>query len=323
MSVATPTSQNLIGIFFAIVASIAFSLNDVGIKFLSGDYPLHEVVLIRATIALSVTVFVFLPLEGGLASLKTTSLHLHILRGLLVVLANMSFFTGLAAIPLSEATAIFFVSPLAITAFSVFFLGEQVSYRRWIAVIAGLAGAIIMLRPGTESFRYAALFPLAAAFAYAGLHTVTRIIGLKDKASAMAFYIQVTFIVVSSLIGLLVGDGRFSGSGDKSVEFLFRAWVVPTFNDFLIMAAVGVASAFGGYSISQAYRLCQAAVIAPFEYIALILAILWGIFLFGEWPDFIAWSGMALILGAGLFVIWREWHLKRSVAAARPMPRHR
>ena len=323
MSPSALASPHILGILAAMAAAVAFTLNDVGVKFLSGDYPLHEVVLIRASCALVVTAFVFMPLEGGWRLMRSTNLGLQLLRGCCVVMANMCFFLGLAALPLSEATAIFFVSPLVITAFSVIFLGERVGWRRWLAVAAGLIGAIIMLRPGTEAFQYAALLPLAAAFGYAGLHTLTRKIGIKDKASTMAFYIQVTFVIVSSGIGLTLGDGRFAGSGDPSMEFLLREWIWPTPNDLAIMAAIGVASATGGYMISQAYRLCESALVAPFEYLGLVLAIIWGMVFFDEWPDAIAWTGIAFILGSGLFVFWREAVRKRAVAAHRPLPRDR
>jgi drug/metabolite transporter (DMT)-like permease len=312
-----------LGIASAVLAAVAFSINDMGIKFLSGDYPLHQVVLIRATVAIFLTLILIIPLEGGYGNLRTKRLGLHLLRGLMVVFANLMFFLGLAAVPLAEATAIFFVSPLVITIFSVIFLGEKVGPLRWLAVAAGLAGALIILRPGTASFQPASLFPLAAAFGYAALHTLTRKIGATEKASTMAFYIQFTFIAVSVSVGLSVGDGRFSGTGDPSLDFLLREWVRPTERDLLIMAGIGLASACGGYLISQAYRQCEAALIAPFEYIALVLAIIWGVSFFDEWPDAVSWMGMTFILASGLFVFWRESRNKRLIAAKRPMPRQR
>lgn len=323
MSISIYRTNAAIGITGAIIAGIAFSLNDMGIKFLSGDYPLHQIVLIRASVGMCFTLALFVPLEGGYKNLKTKSLKMHLLRGLCVVVANMSFFLGLAAIPLSEATAIFFVSPLVITLFSVLFLTEKVGVFRWFAVATGLVGAIIMLRPGSSTFQYAALFPLGAAIAYAGLHTMTRKMGVSEKASTMAFYIQLTFVLVSAAIGLIFGDGRLAGSGDPSIDFLLRAWIWPSLNDFAIMAGVGIASATGGYMISQAYRICEAAMIAPFEYISLVMAIFWGITIFNEWPDALAWSGIVLVFLSGLIVFWREALLNKNVASERPLPRQR
>jgi len=325
VSVSAPANAQtatLIGLGCAAAASVAFSLNDVGIKLLSGDYPLHQIVLLRALFAMAITLGIMMPLDGGFQNLKTRRPIMHLARGLMVVFANMMFFLGLAALPLSEATAIFFVSPLIITAFSVIFLSEVVGLRRWMAVAVGLVGAIIMLRPGTEAFQLASLAPLLAAFGYAGLHTLTRSIRATERASTMAFYIQVVFIAVSLGMGLAFGDGRFGDTGYPSLDFLLRAWVWPTAEDLAIMAAIGIGSAIGGFCISQAYRMCESAVVAPFEYLALVLAIIWGMTIFGERPDAIAWGGIALILGAGLYVIWRETVRQADVVTDHPVRRN-
>lgn len=315
--------SELLGIGCAIAAWFMFSLNDVGIKLLSGDYPLHQVVWVRALIGMSVTLGVLLPMEGGYRQLKTKYLRLHLLRGLCVVLANMMFFTGLATISLPEASAIFFIAPLFITALSVVFLGETVGPRRWAAVAVGLVGVIVMLRPGSSAFKVAALLPLFAAAAYATLQVLTRKIGLKEKASVMAFYIQLVFVVVCTIFGLLFGDGRYANPANPSIDFLFRAWVMPPLPDLGIMIGLGVSSGIGGYLISQAYRICEAALIAPFEYLALVLAIIWGIGIWGEWPDLVAWLGITMIFSSGLFVFWREVVLDRKFVVKHPMPRNR
>lgn len=304
----------LIGAGSAIAAVFCFSINDTAIKFLSGDYALHQVILIRSLFGMAVLFAVVVPLSGGWRNLRTRRIGMHLLRGLCVVFANMTFFLALAALPLAEGVAIFFISPLVITVFSVIFLRETVGPRRWAAIALGLIGVIVMLRPGTAAFQGAALLPLAAAFGYAALHMLTRKIGVTESAASMSFYIQLTFIAVSASLGLIMGDGKFAGSDDPSLDFLLRAWVWPGPRDYLILALVGAASAFGGYFISQAYRVSEAALVAPFEYLALPLAILWGIVVFGEWPDGVAIIGIALILGSGLYMIWRE----AQVRAARP-----
>jgi drug/metabolite transporter (DMT)-like permease len=320
-----PTAAPLtsLGVLCALTASFAFTLNDVGIKFLSGDYPLHQVVLIRASVAIFITLTIMIPLEGGYHLLRTKHIRLHLLRGAFVVAANMLFFLGLTEIPLSEATAIFFVSPLIITLFSVIFLSEKVGPWRWIAVGMGLVGAVVMLRPTPSSFQLAGLLPVGSAFCYASLHILTRKIGATEKASTMSFYIQLTFVTVSIFMGLAVGDGRYGIQDSASLEFLLRPWVWPTQYDFLVMAGVGAASAVGGYFISQAYRLSEAALIAPIEYVALILAVFWGIVIFNEWPDTVAWTGMALILGGGLLMLWRESISNKKAKLAGPIPTQR
>lgn len=115
-----------LGITCSLSAWFAFSLGDVGIKYLSGDYPLHEIILIRTIVALSLTLFIFIPLEGGYENLKTKLLGLHLLRGLCVVFANLTFFLGLSQLTLPEATSIFFMAPIFITALYFFILKEHV-----------------------------------------------------------------------------------------------------------------------------------------------------------------------------------------------------
>ncbi|MEM7258352.1 MAG: DMT family transporter [Pseudomonadota bacterium] len=318
-----PAGQTATGLLCAMGAWFLFSLNDVGVKLLSEDYALHQVILVRSVVGLSITLFVIMPLEGGLALIKTRNVAIHIVRGLLIVLANMTFFVGLSVLSLPEASAIFFIAPLFITALSVIFLGETVGIKRWAAVATGMLGVVIMLRPGTDAFTYAALLPLAAALAYAGTQILTRRIGLTEKASTMSFYIQLVFVVTCVIFGLLFSDGRYANPDSPPIDFLFRAWRTPELTDAAIMIALGVTSGFGGYLVSQAYRLCAAAVVAPFEYMALVLAIFWGVTLWHEWPDLLAWVGITLILMSGLFVFWREIVLDSELVIKHPMPRNR
>src|SRR5690606_22545898 len=283
-----------------------FSLNDMGIKFLSGAYALHQVVLIRTLIALTVLLAFVMPLQGGFSGLRTRRLRVHLLRGVFVVLANMLFFVALAAMPLAEAVAISFVSPLLITALSVLLLGEMVGPRRWLAVGIGLLGVVVILRPGTEAFRPVAILPLLGAVAYAMVNILTRRLGGTESAVTLAFYIQITFVVVSAAMGLGVGHGRYAGTGDASLDFLLRAWIWPEPGDWPILAMLGVSAAIGSLLVAQGYRLCEAALAAPFEYTAMPLAVFWGVVVFGDWPDPVSWTGIALILAGGLYLIWRE-----------------
>ncbi|MEC3860705.1 DMT family transporter [Mesobacterium sp. TK19101] len=306
MLTAIRSNPALLGSLSAVIAVVCFSVNDVVIKFLSGGYALHQVVLIRAIISLVFLLTVFRPLSGGWAALRTRKLGWHIARGACVVMANMTFFLGLAAMPLAEGVAIFFVSPLLITVFSVIFLREIVGPLRWSAIFVGLLGVLIVLRPGTAAFQWAALLPMLAAFGYAALHILTRHIGKTESALALAFYIQVVFIVVALAMGLMFGRGQFGNQSDPSLAFLFRAWVWPDPHDLWIFLVIGATSVTGGYFISVAYRISEAALVAPFEYAAMPLAVVWGLVVFGEWPDSVAMGGIALILGSGLFMIWRE-----------------
>ena len=304
-------SNNLIGALCALGAAIAFSLNDVGIKFLSGDFPLHEVVFIRTLIGMALFLVVLMPLNGGLSLMRTNRLGANLLRGLCAVTANLMFFLGLSAMPIADAVAIFFVSPLIITIFSVIFLGEYVGPRRWSAVVLGLIGVMIVIRPGTDAFQIASLLPLIAAVGYGFLHIITRQIRATESAATLTFYTLITFLLSSALIGLLLGHGRYDGYGHPALGFLLREWSMPATPDFPVFLLIGCASVAGGMLISEAYRKSDAAFVAPFEYISLPLAIFWGVTVFDEFPDLIAISGMVLIIGSGLYMVWREAQINK------------
>lgn len=297
--------SNLTGASFALLAAMCFSINDVLIKFLSDGYALHQVVLIRACVALTAFAVLVVPFYGTVV-FRTRRPGAHAIRGVCVVLANTFLFLGLAALPIADAVAVFFVSPLVITVFSVIFLGERVGARRWSAVAVGFAGVLLIVKPGTSAFQLASFFPMLAATLYAVMHIVTRRIGGTESAATMAVYSQLAFLIVSSLIGLAIGDGGLAGRVHPDLDFLVRQWGPVASADYWLLGLLGVSGLMGVLFISQAYRLSEAAFAAPFEYVAMPMAILWGVTIFGTWPDRIAWAGIVLIIGSGLYLVWRE-----------------
>lgn len=299
-----------LGIAFICVGIFAISINDMLIKLLSGGYPLHQIVAIRSAIGLIFSL-TFVHFSGGFRILLSDWHPLHILRGFLVVIANMTFYAAVAVMPLGQATALFFVAPLFITLLSIPLLGESVGPWRIGAVIVGFLGVVVMQQPWASGpldvARGAMLLPVLAALMYALMQVLTRKLGVKSRAAAMAVYTQGIFLLVSLGFFILAGDGRFAeGVDNESVQFLLRAWVVPPAEDLWTFVGLGCASGVIGYSLSAAYRIANAATIAPFEYLGLPLAIFWGWALFQEWPSAATWAGCALIVGAGLVVFLRE-----------------
>ena len=324
-----PPSQNRtgIGIAFVLAGMTAISINDMLIKQLSGGYPLHEIVFARSLIGLMFSL-VLVQIEGGWRLLKTRQPGLHFIRGILVVLANMTFFVALAALPLADATALFFVAPLFITLLSIPVLGEKVGVMRMGAVVVGFLGVLLMQRPWASGDALAAgrvilLMPVLAALAYAAMQVLTRKLGATTKASALAVYIQVVFVLVSLLFFAVAGDGQFEPLvDDHSLKFLLRAWVWPAPGDGWLFLGLGVNAAIIGYSLSAAYRLADAAAIAPYEYVALPLAVFWGWLFWAELPAPVVWLGIALIMGSGLFVFLREHQQARAIARGQVKARY-
>ncbi len=308
------------GIGFILLGMLAISINDMLIKWLSGDYPLHQMVFIRSAIGIFFSLII-VQFEGGWRILKPRRPWLHVLRGLLIVISNMSYFAALAVLPLAEATALFFAAPLFITLLSIPVLREKVGPWRLTAVVIGFVGVIIMQRPweAVEDIsvnRFILILPLIAALTYACNQVLTRRLGVQAKASAMAIYIQASFIVVSLAFFILAGDGRYAiGVENESLIFLLRSWTLPEGNDNWLFLALGLNSAIIGYSLAQAYRLADAATLAPFEYAGLPLAILWGWIIWNELPIAEVWIGICLIVASGLFVYFREQVRKRPLTS--------
>ena len=317
----TSVAENKSGlaILFILFGVLAISVNDMLIKQLSGQYPLHELVFLRSALGLTFSVFL-VQMEGGWRILKTRQPVLHAIRGLLIVAANMSYFAALAALPLADATALFFAAPLLITVLSIPILGEKVGIMRMTAVVVGFGGVILMQRPWAgadtlEASRLVLLLPVFAALMYALNQLMTRKLGVSSKASALSVYIHMAFIVVSLGFYLVAGDGRFAaGSENASVQFLLRAWIWPQGTDWWFILGMGANAAVIGYCLSQAYRIADAATVAPFEYVGLPLAVFWGWLIFAQLPVWEVWAGIALILGSGLFVFLREQQKARVVA---------
>lgn len=321
MQPALAPQNNTAGVLSVIAGSFCFSVNDMGVKLLSGDYALHQLVLMRGVVALAVALVLLVPLDGGFAVLRTRRPGAHLLRGILIVVSNACYFLALVTLPLADVLAIFFVAPLLITALSVPLLGEKVGMRRWASVAVGLVGVVVMVRPGDETFRPEALLPLVSALAYSVTSLVTRRIGGTERASAMALYIQLAFILVSGAFGLALGDGRLAGEGGATLAFLLRGWAMPSGADLAVITLIGVVSACGSWLVAQGYRICEAGLAAPFEYSALPLAVFWGAAVFGDWPATTAWAGMVLIVGSGLYMLWRESIRGRRIVARRPAGR--
>lgn len=304
-------SRNTQGIICLIGAIAFLTVSDSIIKWLSPSLPLHEIMLIRALVATAV-LLILIRFEGGLATLKTKRPVLHLLRGALLVFANMFFFTGLAAMPLAETVALFFTAPLFICMLSRPVLGERVGLTRWLAILIGLVGVIVMLRPGSDVFSPVSLLPIMAALSYAVMTMMTRKLGIRDSAGALTFYIQISFLFISLAVGLVIGDGSFDRHANPSASFLLRAWRWPDQSQIELLLLCGFMVTFGGYLLSQAYRLGEAAAVAPFEYASMPFALVIGFYLWGDWPDSIAFAGSGLIIFGGLLVILLEHRATRT-----------
>jgi drug/metabolite transporter (DMT)-like permease len=281
--------------------ALAVSL-DAAVKWLSGEYPVHQLVVLRCLVAAPV-LFVL----AGMRGREIVTLHprwpVVVLRGILMCSAYLAFVMAIAAMPMADAVAIYFTLPLFVAVLAGPLLGEKVGLDRWFAILAGFLGVLIMIRPGTGVFEPAALLALYAGFGYATGQMLTRWLGYGIRASVLAFHQNVVFLAVGTALSLLFGFGQFAGEAHPSLDFLMRGWTTPPLADLALILSLGVVAGLAMVLYTQAYRLTEANLVAPFEYTAMIWATFYGIVLFGDFPDWVTGAGAVLVIGAGLYML--------------------
>ena len=274
------------GIACIVAAVFLFSIADATAKWLGGrDYAAVQIAFFRYLFGLlPVAVLVW---AKGPKALRTRHPWVHLLRACLLFTALVSLFTGLRWLPLAEAIAVAFTAPLFVTALAGPLLGESVGIRRWCAVGTGFFGAMVMLQPGTAAFKTEALYVVASALCFALAMLLTRRMSRSETSIAMLTYTTL-------------------GAGLASLPFLPFVWTQPAIDDMWLFLMIGIIGGLAAYLIITAYGQAPAAVIAPFDYSALIWAALWGWVIWQEQPSPPVWVGAAIIAAAGLYITHRE-----------------
>jgi drug/metabolite transporter (DMT)-like permease len=296
---------------FLVAGVFIFSAQDVIVKWISGSYPVHEIVLIRSISGIVPLLFLAHYL-GELRTLRTRRLLPHVIRSFIMFSAYTCFYLSLAALPLAETVTLFFSSPLFITILSSIMLDEKIEPRCWIAVIAGFLGVALMLKPDVSNINSAALLAVMSAFCYALGSVITRKLGKTESGISMAFYPTVSYIFFVAFTVALLSRIAPGDTSHPSVGFLFHVWSIPTPKDLLWMLLLGLMAAVGFFCLSQAYRLAQPAVIAPLEYIAVPMSVVWGYIVWSEIPGTQSIFAAILIVASGLYILGRE-----SISGAR------
>jgi drug/metabolite transporter (DMT)-like permease len=273
-----------------------FSISDVAAKQLSQSLPSLEITWLRY-LTLS-AVAVLLAAQGGPAIFRAEQPGLQLLRGLALLGSAAFFLLGLGRLGVAEATAIAFVTPALITALSIPLLGEVVGLRRWLSVLIGLIGVLIVARPGGEAFQPAALFALASALCGALAVIVTRRMGGRARAR--------TTLVWSALTGLIL------------LSLTAPAWfVLPTQGELALALGMGLAYAAAQLMMILAYRQAEVSLLAPFTYAQLLTSTLLGYLVFATVPDGATLLGVAIIVVSGGYTLYREQRRRREISAAR------
>ncbi len=281
---SAPTHRTLTAILLAVLSAAFWAASDTFAKVMGEGLPVIEVTWMRFAVHV---VFVFLYYRRALAGvLKTMSLPLQIIRGICSALSGLSFIYGLTFVPIAETTAIAFISPFLIMGMAALFLKDKVGIRRWIAALVGLLGVLLIVQPGTDAFQWAAFFPALAALFASTMIIITRVLS-DDGPMRTMFFTGIVGFVILSVMTLFV-------------------WVTPTTHDLLLGLGMGISAAFANLTQITAYGRAKPAILAPFTYIQIVWATLFGMAIFGAWPTVITLLGSAIIAGSGIYSALRE-----------------
>ena len=289
------TEQNTrLAILLILITTVMFAMLDTGVKYVGQFYPVLQIAWARYVFQM-----VVVPMVIGRTRprdiLRTKRPGLQVLRSMMMVGATLSFFTAVNLMPVAEASAIGMISPLLVTALAIPLLGEQVGRRRWLAVLFGLIGALIIIRPGFGTLSWAAILPVITAICYALYQITTRMLAEIDPPITTFFYSGAVGVVVLSL----------------AVPFV---WQTPTMGGWAMMIALGLIAGFGHYCVIQAMRRAPASVLAPISFVQLVWVAILGYLVFGDFPDGYTLLGATIVVGSGGYVFYREDIVKRTAS---------
>ena len=284
------------GIAFIILGGAFLTTHNAGLKWLTAGYPVGEIMTLRA-------LFAFLPIlfiawrAGGRSSLHIRNFQAQAARALCFASSAFLWLLGLRFLPLADAMAVSFASPILITALAPSVLGEHIGWRRWAAVLAGFCGVLLMISPSGEGIRLAIFLPLLAVVGAVGRDLITRRIASTE----------------SSVATLAFTTGTIGAVGLVTIPF---GWIVPTPVDWLIIAGAGILYGTAHFLYIEALRLAEAALVIPFKYSSILWAALFGFFIWGDVPDTWVIAGTTLVIASGLYIAHREVIRRNRMARA-------
>ncbi|MDA0220459.1 MAG: DMT family transporter [Proteobacteria bacterium] len=300
---------NTRGILCMLASVCIITLNDSLLKWLSADFPVGQIMAIRG-------LFVFLPVlalarwEGGLHMLRISRPGAQTMRAVFVVAGMFLYIGGLRFMPLADAIAITFAGPLFSTALAVPMLGEKVGWRRWSAVVIGLIGVTVMLRPSGEGIAWAAMLPLGAALTSGFRDIVTRRLSVSDSSSSI---LGVTTLAVTCAGFLTILIPPLTG-------WDYWTWQPMDLAHVAILALAGLLLGTGQYLMIESVRLAEIGLVAPFRYTSMLWAVALGYLVYGTLPDHWVLTGAGLVIASGIYILHRDTRVRAAPAAVGGRP---
>ena len=301
-SVRAPVEPNpLLAIFMMTSAMLVVPIMDITAKYLSSDLPALEITFGRFFFQFLICLVIAL-VTGRLLRLKARQPVVNYLRGILLAIASLSFFTAVKYMSVATAISIFFIEPMILTVLAALILKEKVGLRRIAAIVVGLLGALIILRPNLAEIGLVSLLPVLTAFVFAFYLLINKLYPVEDDLLTIQFG--------AGLSGaLLLGAALLAGSylGLDGYEF-----VVPTAPQTGLLVLIGLISFAAHGLVVAAFQRGSASLLAPLQYVEIVSATFFGYLVFADFPDGPTWVGIALIIGSGLYITHRERKRKQE-----------
>ena len=296
------------GLLLMVISVLVAPLIDIFSKLATASMPAAEVACFRFILQ-SLLMLPFVVMRGALTQLSWSMTGFHVLRGSIIAISMICFVATLRVMEVADAIAIFFVEPIILTILGAIFLKETIGWRRYTACGVGFLGALLVIQPSFEEVGPVALLPVVTAFAVAIFALMTRVLAHREDPFAMQMQTGIWGAVFCALVLLVAGE---TGLGWLTVT-------VPDATVSVFLLGVGVTATITGILAVYAYRAAPASTLAPLQYLEIVSATIFGWLVFGDLPDALKWCGILIIIGSGLYIIWRERRLARS-AAGEPLP---
>ena len=277
----------LLGMMSMLLSVLLFATMDSLVKWLSADYPIFQIMFFRSAVAL-LPVSIFIARAGGVSILRTRRPVMHLVRCCMGVCAMWFAFTGISKLPLADAMAIFHSAPILMTALSVPLLKEQVGIRRWIAVIVGFVGVLLVVKPGSEVFSGGAIFMITAAILVGLASNLIRVLSKTEDPACITFYFTFTTTIVSTFLAFNYG------------------WVSPPIGDLLLLITVGVLGGCAQYFMTVSFKYAEVGLVSPLKYLMIVIGGIYGYLFWSEIPDAISLAGIGIIIASGVYTMHRE-----------------
>ena len=310
-------NNNPKGILFILTGMALFSIQDSLIKYIFEDTALYELYFGRTLTAL-ILLALYLKITSQKLVMKTYYPLLTTVRVICFFFGFSFFYISLTYMSLAMANALFFSSPFFISILAIVFLGEKVGIRRWLAIIVGFLGVYIVLNPNFENFDYTKLAPVACALFYAISMTITKITSDKDSVYSQMFHLYIGAIGISIIFFIFTGKGQFNTFSDPTLQFILREWFTNPTYSWPFILIMGLVASLSFYFVFSAYSIASPSVVSLFEYSLIIWAIIIGYLLFNDIPTARTFIGVALIIGAGVYIYIREKARDQMIASDTP-----